>query len=83
MQQPRPVPAPSPQIDPTRLPPDQRTAQTGDWLAFSLDGRTLIARSSALKDLDAMIRAAGEDPEEVLLDWIPFADAVVSGADLS
>ena len=55
----------------------------GHWLAFSPDGQRLIASSATLADLDAQVRAAGENPEEVLLERIPVDHAIRSGAELS
>jgi hypothetical protein len=36
-----------------------------------------------LKELDLHVRAAGENPEDVLLDRIPSSDAILSGSELS
>jgi hypothetical protein len=55
----------------------------GHWLAFTADGRRLIASSSTLKELDQLVRAAGADPEEVLLDRIPDGETICSGSELS
>ncbi len=55
----------------------------GRWVAFSPDGHRLIASSVTLTDLDALVRAAGENPEEVLLERIPDCDSIASGLELS
>jgi hypothetical protein len=53
------------------------------WVAFSLDGQRVIASAPRLADLDAMLRQLGENPEEVLLEWIPTQDSIASGSELS
>jgi hypothetical protein len=83
MPQPQSAPASSAQSSQTVFPPEELKKHRGHWLAFSPDGSRLIASCLVLKELDARVRAAGENPEEVLLDWIPAADAIVSGSDLS
>jgi len=55
----------------------------GCWVAFSPDGRRLIARSISLATLDIQVRKAGENPEEVLLERIPDGDCITSGSELS
>jgi hypothetical protein len=83
MPQPQSVPASTPQSSPAEFSPEELKKHRGHWLAFSPDGARLIASCLALKELDAKVRAAGENPEDVLLDWIPGGDAIVSGAELS
>jgi len=58
-------------------------AQAGCWLAYSADGRRLLASKPTLKELEIQLRALGENPEEVILDHIPQGDAILSGAELS
>jgi hypothetical protein len=55
----------------------------GNWIAFSADGSRIIATSPTLAGLDARVRAAGEDPEQVLLERIPSGDSIGSGSELS
>jgi Family of unknown function (DUF5678) len=55
----------------------------GNWIAFSADGSRIIASSPTLASLDARVRAAGEDPEQVLLERIPPRDSIPSGSELS
>src|SRR2546425_479744 len=52
------------------FPEDYLRRHRGCWVAFSPDGRRLIASSISLATLDAYIREAGEDPEEVLLERV-------------
>ena len=59
-------------------------AYDGQWVGFSADGRRIVASATDLPELDARIRSAGEDPEEVWLERIAFDDAsLLGGAELS
>jgi hypothetical protein len=64
------------------FPPDLRQYR-GCWLAYSADGRQLIASGRTLQELEVQLRAAGENLEEVLLDHVPEGDAILSGSELS
>lgn len=54
----------------------------GQWVAFSLDGRRIIASSHDLGALDSMVIAAGENPEEVALERVELDDISLGAADL-
>ena len=54
----------------------------GQWVAFSLDGRRLIASSEDLVTLDELVVAAGEDPEQVAFERIEVDDIFLGGAEL-
>ena len=71
------------QAFPYEFPLEELNKHRGCWVAFSPDGRRLIASSISLTLLDAHIRAAGENPEEVLLDRVPDSDCISSGLELS
>jgi hypothetical protein len=55
----------------------------GDWVAWSPDGSRLVAASKDPDALDDLIRAAGEDPEECVIEGIPDSDSVLGGMDAS
>jgi hypothetical protein len=55
----------------------------GQWVAFSPDGRRIIAGSEDLGTLDKLVATAGEDPELVALEHIDFDDSYLGGAELS
>lgn len=55
----------------------------GHWVTFSADGRRLIASCPTLSDLDAQVLAAGEDPEEVLLERVPESNSILYWSELS
>ena len=65
------------------FPWEELCKHRGCWVAFSPDGRRLIASSPVLPALDALVRAAGENPEEVLLERIPDGACIASGLEMS
>ncbi len=42
----------------------------GQWVAFSLDGRRIVAGAPDLVELDTVLLAMGENPERVALEYI-------------
>ncbi len=54
----------------------------GQWVAFSLDGRKIIASNQDLAALDRLVVAAGEDPEHVAFERIELDDIYLGGAEL-
>ena len=42
----------------------------GQWIAFSGDGRRIIASAPDFVELDSLLLALGEDPEQVALEYI-------------
>ncbi len=83
MPQSQPIPASSSEISSSDIPAEELKKHRGHWLAFSADGARLIASCATLKELEIHLRAAGENPEEVLLDRIPDGDAILSGSEIS
>ncbi len=55
----------------------------GQWVAFSSDGRRIIASSEDLATLDRLVVAANENPEEVALERIELDDFSLGGAEVS
>jgi hypothetical protein len=55
----------------------------GEWVAWSPDGSRLVATSRNPDALDDLIRAAGENPENCLVQGIPESDCVIGGLDAS
>ncbi len=43
----------------------------GQWVAFSLDGRRLLAGAENLGRLEEQLATQGEDPQQVVLEHIP------------
>jgi hypothetical protein len=59
------------------------TDHRGHWVAYRADDGRLIAGCPTLKELEARIRAAGDNAEEVLFDRIPAGVAISAGSELS
>lgn len=55
----------------------------GQWVAFSLDGRRILASSEDLATLDKLVLATGEDPERVAYERLELDDVYLGGAELS
>jgi hypothetical protein len=83
MAQPQSVPGSIPAPDVAGCAPEELEQYRGNWIAFSADGSRIIASSPTLAGLDAQVRAAGDDPEQVLLERIPGSDSIHSGSELS
>src|SRR5690349_18029295 len=65
----------------SRFPIDELKKHDGKWVAFSMDGRRIIASSSDLESLDAKVIAAGINPEEAALERVEFDNASFGGAE--
>jgi hypothetical protein len=64
------------------FPLDELAQHRGEWIAWSPDGRRVVARSHDLEALDDLVRAAGEDPEECPVEGVPDAETVLGGLKL-
>jgi len=54
----------------------------GEWVAWNPDGTRLIAASRNPDDLDDLIRAAGQNPENCPIEAIPDADCILGGVNI-
>jgi hypothetical protein len=61
------------------FPLEELAKHRGEWVAWSPDGTRLVAASTKMDDLDNLVRAAGEDPEECPIEGIPDTDCVLGG----
>jgi len=54
------------------------------WVAFSSDGRRVIASGETLEYLEEQLASIGADPQRVVLEWIagPEDDGAHAGAEL-
>jgi len=66
-----------------QVPPEDLHKHRGRWVAFSADGRRIVASGVTLAEVDAQLHRAGEDPEEVLLERIADGSPILSGSELS
>jgi hypothetical protein len=83
MTQPQSLPGSVPAPDGAGCTAEELEQYRGNWIAFRADGSRIIASSPTLAGLEARVRAAGEDPEQVLLEHIPGSDSIHSGSELS
>ena len=55
----------------------------GRFVAWSPDGTRIVASCDHEEDLDRLVRAAGEKPEDCIVGAVPEADAVLGGTGVS
>ncbi len=46
----------------------------GAWVAFSADGRRILASGETVEQLEQHIAAQGEDSQNTVLEWLPGAE---------
>jgi hypothetical protein len=63
------------------IPAAELAKYRGQWVAFSDDGRRVVAGAPELVELDALLVAMGEDPERVALEFIADNDGFVTGPE--
>jgi hypothetical protein len=56
------------------FPPAELARYRGQWVAFSADGRRVLAGAEALESLEDQLAALGHDPQQVVLEHIPGPD---------
>jgi hypothetical protein len=61
------------------FPLEELAKHRGEWIAWSPDGKRLVAASQNPDALDDLVRNAGENPEECPIEGIPDADCVLVG----
>ncbi len=61
------------------FPLEELAKHRGEWVAWSPDGTRLVATARNPEALDALVRAAGEDPENCPIEGIPDTDCVLGG----
>jgi Family of unknown function (DUF5678) len=54
----------------------------GQWVAFSGDGRRIVASGETIAELEKKLVAAGENAEEVGFEHVLLDEASVGGAEL-
>lgn len=56
------------------FPPSEVAKYRGQWVAFSPDGRRILAGAEALESLEEQLVALGQDPQQVVFEHIPGVD---------
>jgi hypothetical protein len=64
-----------------RIRTEQLLPFAGQWIAFSADGKQIVACDKELADLEAKLFALGIDPQEVLFEH--FDHGAATGAQIS
>jgi hypothetical protein len=62
-----------------QFPPQELMKYAGKYVAWSPDGTRIIASDEDEERLDQTMKAAGHDPAEILISFVPFPDEVVLG----
>lgn len=57
-----------------QFPYDELAKYRGAWVAFSADGRFIMARGETLEQLEQQIAAEGKNGENPVLEWVPGSD---------
>jgi hypothetical protein len=73
---------PTDQFPCTGVSNDTLQKYDGQWVAFSEDGRRIVAAADSLLELDQLIIAAGENPELVGLERIESDDTLLGGGEV-
>ncbi|MEX2119422.1 MAG: DUF5678 domain-containing protein [Pirellulales bacterium] len=64
------------------FPAGELEKYAGQYVAWSPDGKRIVASSDNLEALDCEVRAAGEDPAQCVIEGVPAYDSVIGASDL-
>jgi hypothetical protein len=53
----------------------------GQWVAFGMDGRRIIASAPDFLELDTLLQTMGVDPELVVLEFFDADESFVTGPE--
>jgi hypothetical protein len=56
------------------FPRAELTKHQGKWVAFSADGRQIVAAAETLEQLEAELATIGADPQKVVFECVPAAE---------
>jgi hypothetical protein len=57
-----------------RFPHAELVPYLGSWVAFSGDGRRILARGETVEQLELQIAADGGNSQNVVMEWLPGAE---------
>jgi len=57
-----------------RFPHDELVKYRGQWVAFSADGRRIVAGAESLSALEDRLEQAGEDAQQLMFEAVPGPD---------
>jgi hypothetical protein len=68
----------------SQFPAAEVAQYQGTWVAFSADGRRIVASEATLERLEESLATSGADPQAVVLEWVagPDDDTLLGGGDL-
>jgi hypothetical protein len=58
-------------VNRARFPREELARYQGQWVAFSSDGCRVVAAAESLDRLEEQLKAAGEDPRQLVLEGVP------------
>jgi len=61
-----------------RFPRAELEQFRGSWVAFSDDGRRIVASGETIQRLEEQLAAAGQDPQQVVFERIPGPEDDIS-----
>lgn len=65
---------------PCKFPAEERRKYDGQWIAFSADGRRIVASAEDIDSLEDRLAAAGQDPEKLTFERVDSASYPYVGA---
>jgi hypothetical protein len=57
-----------------KFPPEELSKYAGQYVAFSFDGKQILASGKNEDEVEARSQAAGIDPSQVVGSYVPSAD---------
>jgi hypothetical protein len=63
------------------FPASELAKYRGQWVAFSADGRRIVASAPDFVELDGLLVNLGEDPERMALEYIDHDEGFVTGPE--
>jgi hypothetical protein len=54
----------------------------GQWVAFGMDGRRILASAATLRELEERLAAGGLDPQQAAFEYIEFQESLAGGTEL-